>query len=120
MSSTTYFYYMVVDRFFVRILAGSIGWIAGFGQAGSAVFPFITGAMAQKVRVPLIFLSLSLNISRSVAWRQSIAASVSNLSYTLILNTHASYPPFRLVAMLAFLIVLWFVVTKTKLERRID
>ncbi|KAK1220367.1 hypothetical protein PQX77_016858 [Marasmius sp. AFHP31] len=30
------------------ILAGSIGWIAGFGQAGSAVFPFMTGALAGK------------------------------------------------------------------------
>jgi len=30
------------------ILTGSIGWIAGFGQAGSAVFPFITGAIAER------------------------------------------------------------------------
>ncbi|KAF9553571.1 MFS general substrate transporter [Agrocybe pediades] len=30
------------------ILTGSIGWIAGFGQAGSAVFPFITGAISQR------------------------------------------------------------------------
>lgn len=29
------------------ILTGSIGWIAGFGQAGSALFPFIAGAVAQ-------------------------------------------------------------------------
>ena len=29
------------------ILTGSIGWIAGFGQAGSACLPFITGALAQ-------------------------------------------------------------------------
>jgi fucose permease len=28
------------------LLTGSIGWIAGFGQAGSAVLPFITGALA--------------------------------------------------------------------------
>jgi len=28
------------------ILSGSIGWIAGFGQAGSAVLPFMTGAIA--------------------------------------------------------------------------
>ncbi|CAE6452859.1 unnamed protein product [Rhizoctonia solani] len=31
-----------------RILTGSIGWIASFGQAGSAVFPFMTGALAQR------------------------------------------------------------------------
>ncbi|KIM47167.1 hypothetical protein M413DRAFT_16581 [Hebeloma cylindrosporum] len=30
------------------ILTGSIGWIAGFGQAGSAVLPFMTGAIATK------------------------------------------------------------------------
>ena len=30
------------------ILTGSIGWIAGFGQAGSAVFPFMTGALSSK------------------------------------------------------------------------
>ncbi|CAE6416259.1 unnamed protein product [Rhizoctonia solani] len=35
-----------------RILTGSIGWIASFGQAGSAVFPFITGVLAQKPRPP--------------------------------------------------------------------
>lgn len=30
------------------LLTGSIGWIAGFGQAGSAFLPFITGAIASK------------------------------------------------------------------------
>ncbi|KAG8963352.1 hypothetical protein FRC03_003113 [Tulasnella sp. 419] len=48
------------------ILAGSIGWIAGFGQAGSAVFPFMTGAMASKhgvkVLQPLIVAMLGLQI----------------------------------------------------------
>lgn len=28
------------------LLTGSIGWIAGFGQAGSAFLPFLTGAIA--------------------------------------------------------------------------
>lgn len=32
-------------------LTGAIGWIAGFGQAGSALFPFITGALANKVGI---------------------------------------------------------------------
>lgn len=31
-----------------RIRKGSIGWIAGFGQAGSALLPFITGTIANK------------------------------------------------------------------------
>ena len=30
------------------LLTGSIGWIAGFGQAGSAFLPFLTGAIASK------------------------------------------------------------------------
>ncbi|PBK59795.1 MFS general substrate transporter [Armillaria solidipes] len=33
------------------LLSGCIGWIAGFGQAGTAVFPFITGAMANSVGI---------------------------------------------------------------------
>ncbi|CAE7149286.1 unnamed protein product [Rhizoctonia solani] len=37
-----------------RILTGSIGWIASFGQAGSAVFPFMTGAIAQKHSVKVL------------------------------------------------------------------
>lgn len=30
------------------LLTGSIGWIAGFGQAGSAFLPFMTGAISSK------------------------------------------------------------------------
>lgn len=30
------------------LLTGSIGWIAGFGQAGSALLPFMTGAFSSK------------------------------------------------------------------------
>lgn len=33
------------------LLTGSIGWIASFGQAGSAVFPFMTGAIATKTGI---------------------------------------------------------------------
>ncbi|KAJ7512743.1 major facilitator superfamily domain-containing protein [Mycena galericulata] len=33
------------------LLTGSIGWIAGFGQAGSALLPFITGAIASKAGI---------------------------------------------------------------------
>ncbi|KAF9478966.1 MFS general substrate transporter [Pholiota conissans] len=32
-----------------HILTGAIGWIAGFGQTGSALAPFITGALASRV-----------------------------------------------------------------------
>lgn len=34
-----------------RLLTGSIGWMAGFGQAGSAVLPFITGTIASKTGI---------------------------------------------------------------------
>ncbi|KAK7044714.1 MFS domain-containing protein [Favolaschia claudopus] len=47
-----------------RLLTGSIGWIAGFGQAGSAVFPFITGAIASKTGIkalhPLLISMMAL------------------------------------------------------------
>ncbi|KAF9457967.1 major facilitator superfamily domain-containing protein, partial [Collybia nuda] len=33
------------------LLAGSMGWIAGFGQAGSALFPFMTGAISQRTSI---------------------------------------------------------------------
>ncbi|KAI0828615.1 major facilitator superfamily domain-containing protein [Trametes gibbosa] len=33
------------------LLTGCIGWIAGFGQAGSALIPFITGALASRVGI---------------------------------------------------------------------
>ena len=29
-----------------ELIAGAVGWMAGFGSAGAAVFPFITGAIA--------------------------------------------------------------------------
>lgn len=33
------------------LLTGCIGWIAGFGQTGSAALPFMTGAMASKIGI---------------------------------------------------------------------
>ncbi|KAJ6487637.1 MFS general substrate transporter [Mycena sanguinolenta] len=39
-------------RIFPRwLLSGSIGWIAGLGQTGSALLPFITGAVASKAGI---------------------------------------------------------------------
>ncbi|CAE6389121.1 unnamed protein product [Rhizoctonia solani] len=37
-----------------RVLTGCIGWIASSGQVGSAVFPFMTGALAQKHGVKVL------------------------------------------------------------------
>ncbi len=33
------------------LLAGCIGWIASLGQTGSAILPFITGAVANKAGI---------------------------------------------------------------------
>lgn len=47
-----------------RILTGSIGWIAGFGQAGSALIPFITGTLAERFGIwslqPLVVAMMGL------------------------------------------------------------
>ncbi|KAK7056396.1 hypothetical protein VNI00_002950 [Paramarasmius palmivorus] len=49
------------------VLTGAIGWIAGFGQAGSAVLPFITGALAGKYGISSLqpFLDDIVNLSET-------------------------------------------------------
>ncbi|KAI0760315.1 MFS general substrate transporter [Fomes fomentarius] len=48
------------------LLTGSIGWIAGIGQAGSALLPFLTGALASKTGIkslqPLLVSMMSFMI----------------------------------------------------------
>ncbi|KAI0325924.1 MFS general substrate transporter [Cubamyces sp. BRFM 1775] len=48
------------------LLSGCIGWIAGFGQAGSAFLPFLTGALAAKVGIkslqPLLVSMMGLMV----------------------------------------------------------
>ncbi|PBK95890.1 MFS general substrate transporter [Armillaria gallica] len=50
------------------LLSGAVGWIAGLGQAGSALFPFMTGAVANAAGIdtmpPLLvgFLGLSVGL----------------------------------------------------------
>ncbi|TDL25163.1 MFS general substrate transporter [Rickenella mellea] len=48
------------------LLTGSIGWIAGVGQAGSALLPFLTGALAAKFGIqslqPFLIVVMSLII----------------------------------------------------------
>lgn len=52
------------------LVTGSIGWIAGFGQAGSAVIPFITGVVASKYSInalqPLCVFSASVFLQRLI------------------------------------------------------
>ncbi|KAI0754427.1 major facilitator superfamily domain-containing protein [Daedaleopsis nitida] len=49
-----------------RLLGGSIGWIAGFGQAGSAILPFIAGTLASKTGIkslqPLLVSMMSFMV----------------------------------------------------------
>ncbi|KAI0358139.1 MFS general substrate transporter [Trametes cingulata] len=48
------------------LLTGCIGWIAGFGQAGSAFLPFLTGAVASKAGIkslqPLLVSMMALMV----------------------------------------------------------
>ncbi|KAG8944998.1 hypothetical protein FRC04_001253 [Tulasnella sp. 424] len=51
------------------LLAGSIGWIAAFGQAGAAVFPFMTGALASKYGVQVLQpLLVAMMAAQMVLW----------------------------------------------------
>ena len=47
------------------LMSGAIGWIAGLGQAGTAVVPFMTGAMASKFGVMSLQPLYVLNVSCS-------------------------------------------------------
>ena len=42
---------ITIQRCGTYVYVGSIGWIAGFGQAGSALLPFMTGAIASKTGI---------------------------------------------------------------------
>ncbi|KAF8877278.1 major facilitator superfamily domain-containing protein [Infundibulicybe gibba] len=48
------------------LLTGAIGWISGFGQAGSALIPFMTGAFASRFGIkslqPLLVVMMSIMI----------------------------------------------------------
>lgn len=51
------------------ILTGSIGWIAGFGTAGSAVLPFMTGAISSRVGIKSLHpVWVALPISAHIGW----------------------------------------------------
>ncbi|KAK1223948.1 hypothetical protein PQX77_013169 [Marasmius sp. AFHP31] len=51
------------------ILTGAIGWIAGFGQAGSALFPFMTGALANKHGIKSLQpLLVAMMVAMTVLW----------------------------------------------------
>ena len=85
-----------------RLLTGSIGWMAGFGQAGSAVLPFITGAIASKTGIkglqPLCVTRLREFVCDGVA------------------DEHCFVH--RLVSLMGFMVVLWALVPHA--PRRIE
>ncbi|KZV82609.1 MFS general substrate transporter [Exidia glandulosa HHB12029] len=59
-----------------HLLTGSIGWIAGVGQVGSAAFPFITGALASRFDIlvlpPLILAMIGVMV---VLWLLAVLES---------------------------------------------
>ncbi|KAG2156825.1 MFS general substrate transporter [Suillus bovinus] len=66
--------YPIAMNHTVRILpewlvTGSIGWIAGFGQAGSALLPFLTGVIAAKTGIQSLqpFL-VAMMVFMTVLW----------------------------------------------------
>ncbi|KAJ7033673.1 MFS general substrate transporter [Mycena alexandri] len=51
------------------LLSGSIGWVAGLGQAGSAILPFVTGAIASKTGIRTLQpLLISLMAMFPILW----------------------------------------------------
>ncbi|KAG2358309.1 major facilitator superfamily domain-containing protein [Suillus spraguei] len=66
--------YPIAMNHAVRILpewlvTGSAGWMAGFGQAGSALFPFLTGAIASKTGIKnLQPLLISMMAFMTILW----------------------------------------------------
>jgi len=51
------------------ILAGAIGFIGAFGQVGSALFPFMTGAVANKYGVQVLQpMTVALTVIQTILW----------------------------------------------------
>lgn len=80
------------------LVTGTIGWIAGFGQAGSAVIPFVTGIVASKY---------------SISALQPLYAFLSVSSFSTDLNIFH-----RLIAMMCTMIFLWALVPRS--QRRLE
>ncbi|KAH0578292.1 hypothetical protein H2248_003918 [Termitomyces sp. 'cryptogamus'] len=67
------------------ILTGSIGWIAGFGQAGSAILPFMTGAISSKYGIKSMQpLLVAMMVVMVIMW--GIVPSHQNLDYQPLAN----------------------------------
>ncbi|KAM5539257.1 hypothetical protein V8D89_007130 [Ganoderma adspersum] len=50
-----------------ELIAGAVGWMASFGSAGAAVFPFVTGAIAAETSIesllPLVISMMALMVA---------------------------------------------------------
>ena len=86
------------------LLTGSIGWVAGVGQAGSACIPFITGAIASKAGI-VSLQPVYVFLIRGIADRPTNADGVFNLNS-------------RLIGMMGAMFALWFIVPRK--ARHID
>lgn len=81
------------------ILTGAVGWIGGFGQAGSALIPFMTGAIAEKHGIKSLHpLCVPFNLTRIL---RILTAPLSFLVF------------YRLIGMMALMIFL-FALTPNK------
>jgi fucose permease len=54
-----------------HLVSGTVGWMSAFGQAGSAVLPFITGTMAAKLGIQSL-QPLCVNPSFYFNFRESL------------------------------------------------
>ena len=79
------------------LLTGCIGWIAGFGQAGSAFLPFLTGLLANREGI------------KSLQPLYVLSCVEDRTQLTLVC---------RLVSMMGFLVCLWAIVPNH--SRRIE
>lgn len=84
------------------LLTGSIGWIAGLGQAGSAFIPFITGVIASREGIS--------------ALQPVYVVPLLPIVFFFLLKTKLTVC--RMVAMMAVMFGLWLLVPSS--PRRID
>jgi nitrate/nitrite transporter NarK len=86
-----------------HVVTGSIGWIGGLGAVGSAVVPFITGAVAGQVGIKSL---QPLCVNQQFAF-------VPKISLKLDIPV-ASYCFLSLLGMTVFMLILWTLVPQKR------
>lgn len=84
-----------------ELISGGVGWIASFGGAGAAVFPFIAGAIASRTSLTSL-QPLCVPI-----------APVMSRSRPL-----TSRPSRRLIAMMGLLLIIWAFVPRIRVDSK--